>query len=61
MAGSDFTGGIGAVIWALIGLLLGALVGWYYGPLLTYASVGLVFGWLGGLLINDSDEGGDGH
>lgn len=61
MAGSDYTGGAAALIWAGAGLVVGAGVGWYFGPVLGYAGVGLVFGWLGGLALGEREEGGDHH
>ena len=56
MAGSNYTGGLGAIIWAIIGLVIGMLFGWYYGDYASYPLVGVVFGWLAGLLICESDE-----
>lgn len=49
------------MIWALIGLVIGLAVGWYYGAWLPYALVGVVFGWLGGLMLGDPGEGGERH
>lgn len=59
MAGSDYTGGAAALIWAGIGLVIGTGMGWYFGPVLSYAGVGLVLGWLGGLALGERHEGGD--
>lgn len=61
MAGSDQTGGAAALIWAAVGLVIGGGLGWYFGSVLSYAGVGLVFGWLGGLALGERHEGGDHH
>lgn len=61
MTGSDYTGGPGVIIWAVIGLLVGLLFGWYFGDYVSYAVVGVVFGWLGGLMLAGHDDGGDAH
>ncbi len=61
MPGPDYLGGMTAVLWTLIGLIVGLGVGWYFGDFVTYALVGAVFGWLGGLVIGEADEDGGEH
>lgn len=61
MAMSDYTGGIGALLWTVLGLIVGLGIGWFYGSYFIYGFVGAVLGWLGGIALAGSEEAHDDH
>lgn len=61
MAMSDYTGGMGALVWTLLGLVVGLVIGWFYGSYFIYGFVGAVLGWLGGLSLEEPVEPHEEH
>lgn len=57
----NYFGGMTAIIWLLLGLVIGTIAGWYYG-MTVYLFVGAVLGWFIGMALGEADEPeADGH
>lgn len=54
MSYAETKGGASALIWTLIGLVVGIAVGWWYADYPTYLLFGTVLGWMTGLALSDA-------